>query len=306
MVAAGLAAASGPARAGASALAIVEAVIIASWILLIAVSLLMGAIVYTSRSASRRRSQRRPVTFAAARRLGREPAGLGQLRQADPNFDEQLLLDAALVATLLVFAATSTGDIRPIRRMVTDSFWDTPFGKLIRTMARDRRRESAEQAKDAGRAGSGRGRRWNIPLDYYPSVPELTSVDLSAQQRVSVRVSFGQLQAIVRPGAAEFAAGAAAPNFAMAMASIGKAVAAEANDRYARQVSWLASGGRYDLSFVRPAGAQTDPSAVLADRSCRTCGATYGSELAISCAHCQAPRALPWGDWRLASALPVR
>jgi hypothetical protein len=300
-----LAVASGTARTGASsALAIVEAVVIVSWIVFFAVLLIFGAIVYTSRSASRRRSLRRRANVTAVRRAGREPAGLGQLRRADPHFDEQLLLDAALTATMLVFAATSTGDITPISRLVTDAFWETPFGSLLRTMARDQRRENAQQAKDAARGRASK--RWNIPLDYHPSVPELAAVDLGAQQQVSVRVSFHQLQAIVRAGAAEFAAGAAAPNFALALASVGKGVAAEANDRRARQVSWVAAGGRYDLTFVRPAGGQTDPSAALADRTCKTCGATYRSELAISCAHCQALRSLPWGDWRLAAALPVR
>jgi hypothetical protein len=36
-----------------------------------------------------------------------------------------------------------------------------------------------------------------------------------------------------------------------------------------------------------------------------TCGATYQSELAIACQHCQAPRALPWGNWRLDETIPI-
>jgi len=54
------------------------------------------------------------------------------LRSADTNFDEQLLLDAALTATLLVFAAMTTGDVALTSRLVTDSFWQTPFGKIRR------------------------------------------------------------------------------------------------------------------------------------------------------------------------------
>jgi hypothetical protein len=45
--------------------------------------------------------------------------------------------------------------------------------------------------------------------------------------------------------------------------------------------------------------------AVLADRTCVTCGATYRSELATACAHCGTARAVPWGQWRLASADPA-
>jgi hypothetical protein len=70
-------------------------------------------------------------------------------------------------------------------------------------------------------------------------------------------------------------------------------------------VAWVASGGHYALTFSRPSGRTTDPAAALADRTCVTCGATYQSELAIACQHCQAPRPLPWGDWRLADAQPV-
>ena len=217
---------------------------------------------------------------------------------------EQLLLDAALTATLLVFAAMTTGDVAPISRLATDSFWQTPFGKITQMTARDRRRENAESAKDE--ANGRRRSRWNIPLDYYPSVPELTAVDLGSEQRVSVRVSFGQLQAIVRPGAEDFAAGAAATNFGSAMVAVGKSVAAQKNAPQSSSVSWLSSGGNYDLSFVRPSSARTDPSAALADRTCTTCGATYRSELAIACEHCQAPRPLPWGNWRLARAVPAQ
>lgn len=69
--------------------------------------------------------------------------------------------------------------------------------------------------------------------------------------------------------------------------------------------SWLAWAGQYDLVFIRPAGAQTDPDAAMASRTCTVCGATYRSELAAACANCQAARPLPWGEWRLASLTPV-
>ena len=249
-----------------------------------------------------RRSAAQRVTAEPAR-VSALTAELAAMRRADPNFDEQLLLDAALTATLLVFAATSTGNSAPISRLVTESFWKTPFGKLTRMTARDRRRENGQLALDQAR---GRSRsRWNIPLDYQPSVPELVAVKIGAEHRVSVRVSFDQLQAVMRPGATAFAEGAAATNFASAMSSIGKAVAASKDQARKADVSWLGSGGRYDLVFVRSADARTDASAALADRTCTACGAPYRSELATACAHCSADRALPWGRWRLAEATPV-
>jgi hypothetical protein len=276
---------AGAAHQGFSALSIAVLVVIASWIALFAVLLLYAAVIFARRGRTQR--QAGPLARPAGLRSGRLPAGLTALRGEDPGFDEQLLLDAAQTAVLLVFAATTTGDVAPLSRLVTDDFWQTPFGKITRLTARDRRRADGQ-------------RQWHVALDYYPSVPELTAVETGRRQRARVRLSFGQLQAIVRPGAENFAAGAAAPGFGSALMSAGRAAGAKAN-----AVSWLASGGHYDLTFVRPAGARTSPSAALADRTCVTCGATYRSELAVACEHCGSARALPWGDWRLAGAEPV-
>ena len=299
---------SGTQRTGLTALGIVEIIVVGSWVLLFVVLLGLLAVTITLRGRGQRRralAAQRPGarSGAVAARAATHPAELATLRRADPNFDEQLLLDAALTATLLMFAATSTGDDGPLSRLVTDSFWQTPLGRLTQTTARDRRRENAQSAGDP--AGGRRVNRWNIPLDYQPSVPELIAVLVGPADKVCVRVSFEQLQAVVRPGAAELAAGVAATNFASAMVSLGKGVAVTANDGKTQAVSWLAAGGRYDLAFVRPAGSLTDPSAALADRTCTTCGATYRSELATACAHCRAERPLPWGRWRLAEATPV-
>jgi hypothetical protein len=302
-----LQAAASPAQSGlTAALRIVVLVIFLAWVLMLVLIIGVAAIVVTSRG----RVQRRRAPAPRLRTSGRTPrpsaasAALATLHGADPQFDEQLLLDAALTATMLVFAATSTGDAAPISRLVTDSFWETPFGRLTSTTVRDRRREAAEQALD--RASGRTLDKWRIPLDYQPSVPQLVTVEVGrVVQRVLVRVSFDQLQAVVQPGAADYAAGAAATNFASAMISIGKSVGTNANTPHRREVTWLGSGGDYDLVFVRPAGTRTDPSTALADRTCVTCGATYRSELAVACAHCGAERALPWGHWRLADAVPV-
>lgn len=298
MVTSVLAAGSGASR-GDTVPALIELAIFVSWIALFGIGLVYAAIITTARATNRRK--RRLAGSRAVGRVTGPPPGLDALLRADPAFDEQLLLDAALTATLLVFLATSTGDMAPIGRLATGSFWETPFGVITRMTARDRRRQEAREAKEDAPSR----RRLNIPLDYQPSVPELIAVQLGRDQRVRVRVSFGQLQALVAPSAEEHAAGAAAPNFGAFLGSLGKSVATQMSDRSATSVSWLSSGGRYDLTFVRPSGARTAPSAALADRTCTRCGATYRSELAIACAHCQAPRALPWGDWRLAQALPV-
>ena len=299
MVTASLSALPAAENAGLVVWGVLELIAVVGWILLFATLLIYMAVVITSR---RRTQRRRDAAPRVAMRAGTVPPGLDAMRRADPSFDEQLLLDAALTVTLLMFAATSTGDEAPIRRVVTDSFWETPFGFMTRTTARDRRRENAEAAKSPGPAHRP---RWNIPIDYQPSVPELAAVEQGRQQRVSVRVSFAQLQAVIQPGAEDLAAGAAATSFALALTSVGQGIAAQATSPRAAAASWVAASGRYDLTFVRPPEARTDPSAALADRTCTTCGATYQSELATACAYCQAPRPLPWGQWLLASAEPV-
>ena len=116
---------------------------------------------------------------------------------------------------------------------------------------------------------------------------------------------FDQLAALVRPGAEGLAAGAAASSFGSAMLSLGQTVMEQGNGQRTTGVSWLGADGSYDLDFVRPSSARTDPSAALADRTCTKCGAAYRSELATACAYCGTERALPWGEWRLAEAAPV-
>ena len=301
MVTASTSAAPAGEHVGLAIWGVIEGIAVVGWILLFATLLIYMAVLITSR---RRGQRRRDAAPRVVTRAATEPPGLDALRRADPDFDEQLLLDAALTATFLMFAATSTGDEAPIRRVVTDSFWETPFGLITRTTARDRRRENAEAEKRAAQ-GPARKRRWNIPVDYHPSVPELTTVERGRQQRVGVRVSFAQLQAVIQPGAEDFAAGAAATSFTSAMTSIGKTVAAQTTSPRPAAASWVAASGHYELTFVRPADARTEPSAVLADRTCTACGATYQSELATSCAYCQAPRPMPWGQWLLASAEPA-
>ena len=111
---------SGPSNAGLTALGIVELVVIASWGLMFAVLLALVAVTITLRGRGQRRraaaagsATGRPASAqpAAAQpaRAAAHPAELATLRRADPDFDEQLLLDAALTATLLMFPAPGGG-----------------------------------------------------------------------------------------------------------------------------------------------------------------------------------------------------
>jgi hypothetical protein len=70
-------------------------------------------------------------------------------------------------------------------------------------------------------------------------------------------------------------------------------------------LSWLSWAGKYDLVFTRPPGTRTDPREAIANRTCSGCGATYRSELATACAHCQTERPVAWGTWRLADVTVV-
>jgi hypothetical protein len=283
-----------------TALSILWVVVVAGWILLFAV--LIGLVVILT--VARGRSRRRRLKAAAAPTAAAQDTGVGArmdaLRRADPDFDQQLLLEAAQMACLLVFAATSTGDDAPLSQLATEAFWSTPFGRYIRIAARDRRRERARAAKD----GSAATRRSWVPLDYLASVPELVDVRLGREQRVCVRVFMSELMAIVRPDAAFLANAGATGSLVSVAASLGSAVVAKMNDAPV-DVSWVSGTGRFDLTFVRPAGTRTDPSAVLASRTCTVCGATYRSEFAVACSHCGVERPLPWGLWRLAENTPV-
>jgi hypothetical protein len=291
---------SGTASSAAGvAFSVAVLVVVLSWLALIAVMIGFYAFVVLAR--------KRPVPAALGAVVTRRPGGvhlpgLDALRRADPSFDAQLLLDAAQTAMLLMFVATSTGDEAPISRVVTQPFWQTTRGRVLRTTARDTRRIN-EDAEGSG--GSPRMRQQNVPVDYQASAAELVAVRLGNLQEVCVRVAYGELFAIVRPGAAAFAAGASATTLRTGFIALGRAVAEQASDNRQEDVSWVGADGHYHLTFVRPAGVQTDPAAALADRTCTTCGATYQTELATACQHCGTPRPMPWGQWRLASAVPV-
>jgi hypothetical protein len=290
-----------------TALSIAILVVVLGWVALFAVLLLFYVAVVMARKGRRPAPRSAPIASRALapRRpaSGRAAADLGALRHADHHFDDQLLLDAAQTATLLMFVATATGDEAPISRVVAESFWHSTQGRLLQMTARDRR-VSNEYA--ASSPNGSKARQQNVPVDYQASAPELTAVRLSgAEEEVCVRVAFGGLAAIVRPGAAAFAAGASATSLTSGFVSLGRAVAAQAADDKQDNVSWIGADGHYDLTFVRPAGTQTDPAAALADRTCSTCGATYRSELAVACQHCGAARPMPWGQWRLAAAAPA-
>jgi hypothetical protein len=231
------------------------------------------------------------------------PARLAELRSADPRFDEQLLLDVAQAACLLMFAAQSTGDEQALRRLTAPSFWSTFLGRYIALTARD-----ARLARDMS---TGRGvqsrRHARFPVDYQATAPELVQVELGAWQRAQVRVSFSQLRAILAPGARGQTAAATATSLGSMASALGAGMNSQINSSGTRtsELSWMSWAGRYHLDFTRPAGARTDPAAALASRTCAACGAAYRSDLATQCAHCRAERPLAWGEWRLTSITAV-
>ena len=140
-------------------------------------------------------------------------------------------------------------------------------------------------------------------MDYQALAPELISLDLR-QQRASIRVSFSQLRAVVAPGAQGQTAAASASSLSSLAMSFGGAVGQRMNNSVPG-LSWLSWAGKYDLDFIRPPGARTDPRAAIASRTCSACGATYRSELAVACAHCNAERPAAWDTWRLAEVTLV-
>jgi len=205
-----------------TALGIVWLIVILSWVLLFAVMIGLGATLTVARVRGRRQRLRTAAAPVAAPLDSGVGARLDALRHADPDFDEQVLLEAAQMACLLVFAATSTGDDAPLSQLAAQEFWSTPFGRYVRIAARDRRRERARAAKD----GSASVPRSWVPLDYLASVPELVDVQLRPEQRVCVRVAMSELMAIVRPDAAFLANAGAARSLVSVAASVGGAMAA--------------------------------------------------------------------------------
>ena len=140
-------------------------------------------------------------------------------------------------------------------------------------------------------------------MDYQALAPELISLDVR-QQRACIRVSFSQLRAVVAPGARRQTAMASATSLSSLAVSFGGAMSEQMNSSVAG-LSWLSWAGKYDLVFTRPPGIRTDPRAAIANRTCSSCGATYRSELATTCAHCHAERPMAWDTWRLADIAVV-
>ena len=279
------------------AFAVIELVIFASWALLFAV--LIGMLVYLTVLRGRRERRRLrtpPVVTHADPRL---PAQLGEMRRADPHFDEQLLRDAAQMACLVIFAAMATGDEQAIRRLVTPPFWSTVFGRWVKTSAHDARVRRTRSGPD-GRAA----RQARLPLDYQASAPELIDLAPGSPQRARIRVSFSQLMAMIAPGAEGQAAMATATSLTSLAGSFGQAMS-QRMDGAPAGLDWLSWDGQYDLAFTRPAGSRTDPSTALARRNCTACGRAYRSELATACEYCKAERPTPWGQWRLANVTVV-
>ncbi len=284
------------AGAAGAAFGVLVLVVIAGWALLFAV--LFGLLISVTVLRGRRQRRKQVTPGPAVRADPNLPAVLAQARQADPYFDQQLLLDASQLICLVMFAAISTGDEEAIRHLAATSFWSTFFGRYTRNAARSARLQRAQE--QGRRAGSRRQAR--LPVDYQALAPELISLDLR-HQRACVRVSFSQLRAVVAPGAASQTAMASATSLSSLAVSFGGTMSQQRNS--VAGLSWLSWAGKYDLVFTRPPGARTDPRAAIANRTCSGCGATYRSELATACAHCGTERPVAWGTWRLADVAVV-
>ena len=115
------------ASATGSALGVVVLVVIAAWGLMFAV--MFGLLIYLTVLRGRRQRRKRVEPGPAVPADPNLPAVLEQARQADPYFDEQLLLDASQLICLILFAAISTGDEDAIRHLAAPSFWSTFFGR---------------------------------------------------------------------------------------------------------------------------------------------------------------------------------
>jgi hypothetical protein len=283
--------------AARSAVGVVVLIVIAGWALMFAV--LFGLLIYVTVLRGRRQGRRRVAAGPAVSADPNLAAVLAQARHADPFFDEQLLLDASQLICLVMFAAISTGDEEAVRYLAAPSFWSTFFGRYVRSSARSARLQRIQE--QGRRAGSRRQAR--LPVDYQALAPELISLDLR-QQRACIRVSFSQLRAVVAPGARRQTAMASATSLSSLAVSFGGAMSEQMNSSVAG-LSWLSWAGKYDLVFTRPPGIRTDPRAAIANRTCSSCGATYRSELATTCAHCHAERPMAWDTWRLADIAVV-
>jgi hypothetical protein len=293
----GMVLAAGAGNAARSAVGVLVLVIIAGWALMFAV--LFGMLIYVTVLRGRRQSRKREAPGPVVSADPNLPAVLAQARHADLYFDEQLLLDASQLICLVIFAAMSTGDEEAIRYLAARSFWSTFFGRYTRSASRSVRLQRLQE--QGRRAGSRRQAR--LPVDYQALAPELISLDVR-QQRACIRVSFSQLRAVVAPGAQSQTAMASATSLSSLAVSFGGAMSERMNNSVPG-LSWLSWAGKYDLVFTRPPGTRTDPRAAIANRTCSSCGATYGSELATTCAHCRTERPVAWDTWRLADIAVV-
>lgn len=247
MVSAGAAATAG---AAVTALRVIVVIVIAGWILLFAVLIGTLVLMVVLRGRRQREQQRRGAAPSATADPGL-PARLAEVRAGDPHFDEQLLLGAAQMVCLVLFAAMSTGDERAIRRLADSSFWSTFFGRYLQNAARGARlRRRTAEAR--GRAS----RQAQLPVDYQASAPELIGLEPGRKQRAVVRVSFSQLRAAVGAGAQGQAAGASAASLTSLATSLGGAMGERMNG--AAELSWVSwAGGTTSGSAARPVPGQT-------------------------------------------------
>lgn len=238
-----------------------------AWVLALAYMAFMGLVLVVSRgdSDTARNAFRRAVSGAAppgsvhavsqVSLPAHVAARIRELRAGDPAFDLTAFLDGARVAVAAYAMAWSAQDDRLLRRITTPGYWRTPNGEEVTALI-------AEWERYAG-SRLGTANRGRLLLDVSWREPEVTSVSLGGQDRITVRLS----SAII---------GAAQPGWHP-----------------------INEATRLDWEFVRPSGQRTDPAAVLLPRTCASCGGPYRSDLDEACPHCRTPRPGTRAGWRL-------
>jgi hypothetical protein len=230
--------------------------------------------------------------------------GLAAIRQRDPLFDEQVVIQTARRAQFFMFAAGLDGDERRLAQIATDGFWGSPAGTILREEVKTR------QKRMAALGGLSGIPLLPMPLDYDAPEAEVQAVqaDRDGVDRVTVRLAYRAESAVAGPGAAEMAdvmAGrfslskARATQAERARQAGGATAVGDPNAPLPVTSARIGHQGWYDFVFVRPTSARTATGDGTGGRQCHECGAPYRSDLDVACPHCQSTRRSSAGAWKL-------
>ena len=281
-----------------SALGIAVLVVIAAWALMFAV--MFGLLIYLTVLRGRRQRGKRVEPGPAVPADPNLRAVLEQARQADPYFDEQLLLDASQLICLILFAAISTGDEEAVRRLAAPSFWSTFFGRYTRNAARSARLQRAQE--------QGRPARLAPPRAASGGLPGNRARADQPRPSPAARVHPGFVQPAARGGGA----GSGRPD----RGGVGDqpVVARDGVRRRLRRAAEQFGAGPLVAVLGRKVRPRLHPPARCEDRPAggdrqpdllRAAGRPTGPNSPSACAHCHAERPAAWDTWRLAEVTIV-